>query len=118
MPSTYLGTTKTDWMLGGAYDFAVVKAFASYGQAKADNTTNKAKTTQLGVSVPAGATGKVLASWAQTKMTATDISRKTFTVGYDYFLSKRTDVHVMAMNDRITNQTKGNSLGVGIRHRF
>ena len=118
VPSTYLGTTKTDWMLGGAYDFAVVKAFASYGQAKADNTTNKAKTTQLGVSVPAGATGKVLASWAQTKMTATDISRKTFTVGYDYFLSKRTDVYVMAMNDRITNQTKGNSFGVGIRHRF
>lgn len=111
VPSTYLGTTKTDWMLGGAYDFAVVKAFASHGQAKA-------KTTQLGVSVPAGATGKVLASWAQTKMTATDISRKTFTVGYDYFLSKRTDVYVMAMNDRITNQTKGNSFGVGIRHRF
>ena len=51
-------------------------------------------------------------------MTATDISRKTFTVGYDYFLSKRTDVYVMAMNDRITNQTKGNSFGVGIRHRF
>jgi len=24
----------------------------------------------------------------------------------------------MAMNDRITNQTKGNSFGVGIRHRF
>ena len=118
VPNTYLGTTKTDWMLGGAYDFAVVKAFASYGQAKADNTSNKAKTTQLGVSVPTGAAGKVLASYAQTKMTDTDISRKTFTVGYDYFLSKRTDVYVMAMNDRITNQTKGNSFGVGIRHRF
>ena len=118
VPNTYLGTTKTDWMLGGAYDFAVVKAFASYGQAKADNTSNKAKTTQLGVSVPTGAAGKVLASYAQTKMTDTDISRKTFTVGYDYFLSKRTDVYVMAMNDRITHQTNGNSFGLGIRHRF
>ena len=118
VPNTYLGTTKTDWMLGGAYDFAVVKAFASYGQAKADNTSNKAKTTQLGVSVPTGAAGKVLASFAQTKMTDTDISRKTFTVGYDYFLSKRTDVYVMAMNDRITHQTNGNSVGLGIRHRF
>ena len=49
---------------------------------------------------------------------ATDISRKTFTVGYDYFLSKRTDVYVMAMADRITNQTKGSSFGVGVRHRF
>ena len=118
VPSTYLGTTKTDWMLGGAYDFAIVKAFASYGQAKADNTTNKAKTTQLGVSVPVGATGKVLASWAQTTLSATDISRKTFTVGYDHFLSKRTDLYVMAMADRITNQAKGSSVGVGVRHRF
>lgn len=118
VPNTYLGTTKTDWMVGGAYDFTVVKAFASYGQAKADNSPNKAKTTQLGVSVPAGATGKVLASWAQTKMSATDVSRKTFTVGYDYFLSKRTDLYVMAMNDRITHQTTGTSFGVGVRHRF
>ena len=118
VPNTYLGTTKTDWMLGGAYDFTVVKAFASYGQSKADNTTNKAKTTQLGVSVPTGAAGKVLASFAQTNMTDTDISRKTFTVGYDYVLSKRTDAYVMAMNYRITHQTKGNSVAVGIRHRF
>ena len=118
VPNTYLGTTKTDWMLGGAYDFTVVKAFASYGQAKADNTAKKAKTTQFGVSVPAGATGKVLASWAQTQVNTPDISRKTFTVGYDYFISKRTDAYVMALNDRITNQTKGNSVAVGIRHRF
>lgn len=118
VPSTYLGTTKTDWMLGGAYDFSVVKAFASYGQAKADNAASKAKTTQLGVSVPAGATGKVLASWAQTRLSATDVSRKTFTLGYDHFLSKRTDVYAMYMNDRITRQTSGNSIGAGIRHRF
>lgn len=117
-PGTYLGTTKTDWMLGGAYDFSVVKAFASYGQAKADNTATKAKTTQLGVSVPAGAMGKVLASWAQTRLSGVDVSRKTFTVGYDHFLSKRTDVYAMLMNDRITNQTKGSSFGVGVRHRF
>lgn len=118
VPNTYLGTTKTDWMLGGAYDFSIVKTFASYGQAKADGSSNKAKTTQLGVSVPLGGTGSVLASYAQTRLSATDTSRKTFTVGYDYFLSKRTDAYVMAMNDRITNQTKGNSVVAGIRHRF
>ena len=118
VPNTYLGATKTDWMLGGAYDFTVVKAFASYGQAKADNTDTKAKTAQLGVSVPTGTAGKVLASYAQTKMSDTDMSRKTFTVGYDYALSKRTDVYALAMNDRITGQNKGNSFGLGVRHRF
>ena len=54
-------------MLGGAYAFDVAKAFASYGQAKADNTSNKAKTLQLGGSVPVFSTGKVLASWAKTE---------------------------------------------------
>lgn len=116
-PNALLGTTQKDWMLGGTYDFSVAKAFLTYGQASADGSDVKAKTTQLGASVPVGA-GKVLASWAQTKLSSTDLSRKTFTVGYDYDLSKRTDVYAMLMNDRITHQNNGNSFGVGIRHRF
>ncbi|AVT12101.1 porin [Paracidovorax avenae] len=114
----YLGTPKKDWMLLGAYDFQVVKPFLSYGESKADNTDNKAKTMQVGASIPTGPSGKVLVEWVKTEMTQTDIDRKTFTVGYDYFLSKRTDVYAMLMNDRITAQTKGNSFGMGIRHRF
>ncbi|MNT92501.1 Outer membrane porin protein precursor [compost metagenome] len=70
------------------------------------------------MSVPVFSTGKVLASWARTEMTATDVSRKTFTLGYDHFLSKRTDVYAMLMNDRITARTTGNSFGLGVRHRF
>lgn len=117
-PTTYLGTTKKDWMLGGAYDFSIVKAFLSYGQAKADNAASKAKTTQVGASIPLGGPGKVLTSFAQTKLSDTNVSRKTFTLGYDYDLSKRTDIYAMYMNDRITAQDTGNSFGVGIRHRF
>ncbi len=117
VPNTVLANTRKDWMLGGAYDFSVAKAFLSYGQSSADGSNIKAKTAQLGASVPVGA-GKVLASYAQTKLSSTDISRKTFTVGYDYNLSKRTDVYAMVMNDRITAQTTGTSFGAGIRHRF
>ncbi len=114
---TYLGTTKKDWMLAGAYDFKVVKPYLSYGQAEADNVPGKAKTLQVGVSAPLGA-GKLLAAWAKTELSASDLDRKTLTVGYDYNLSKRTDVYAMYMNDKITNQSSGNSFGVGIRHRF
>ncbi len=113
----YLGTTKKDLMLGAAYDFTVVKPYLTYGQAEADNLPGKAKTLQLGLSAPLGA-GKVLASWARTELTAADVDRKTLTVGYDYNLSKRTDVYAMLMNDKITRQSTGNSFGVGIRHRF
>ena len=62
--------------------------------------------------------GSLLASWVKTELTDSDLDRKTFTLGYDYNLSKRTDVYAMYMNDKITNQSTGNSFGVGIRHRF
>lgn len=112
-----LANTRKDWMLGGAYDFTVAKAFLSYGQSDEDNTNAKAKTAQVGASVPLGG-GKVLASYAQTKLQPVNQSRKTLTVGYDYELSKRTDAYVMIMNDRITSYESGNSFGVGVRHRF
>lgn len=117
-PNLPLPAKKTDWMLLGAYDFEVVKPFFSYGEAKTDNTPNKSKTYQLGASIPAGPVAKFLVDWVKTDVELTNISRKTLTVGYDYNLSKRTDVYAMLMNDKITNQATGNSVGVGIRHRF
>ncbi|GAB1386535.1 porin [Melaminivora sp.] len=114
---TYLGTTKKDWMLAAAYDFKVAKPYLSYGQAKADNAPGSAKTLQLGVSAPVGP-GALLASWAKTDLSASNLNRKTLTVGYDYNLSKRTDVYAMVMNDKITLQSSGTSFGLGIRHRF
>ena len=112
-----LTNTRKDWMFGGAYDFSVAKAFLSYGQSTADGSKEKAKTAQVGASVPLGG-GKVLASYAQTKLSLANASRKTFTVGYDYELSKRTDAYGMVMNDRITSFDSGTSFAVGIRHRF
>ncbi len=117
-PNLPLGTKKSHWMLLGAYDFGAVKPFVSYGAAKADNTVNKSKTYQIGASIPTSAAGKVLVDWVKTDVTPTNITRKTLTVGYDHNLSKRTDVYAMLMNDSITKQTTGNSVAVGIRHRF
>jgi predicted porin len=39
-------------------------------------------------------------------------------VGYDYNLSKRTDLYAMLMSDKITTFESGTSLGLGVRHRF
>jgi predicted porin len=112
-------TEQKAWFVGGGYDFGVAKLYATYDQTKHDVDLQD-KTTSLGASVPVGA-GKILAGWAQTKRTGTglaDIKRNTTTVGYDYNLSKRTDLYAMAMNDRITGFDNGNSFGVGIRHQF
>ena len=111
------GSVRTDWMLGGFYDFQVVKLFLTYGQAKNDVSNAKLKTAQLGASVPIGP-GKLLASYAQTRNNLLDAKRQTLTVGYDYNLSKRTDLYTNVMHDRITNRSSGTSYGIGLRHRF
>ena len=46
---------------------------------------------------------------------STDVTRKTTTVGYDYNLSKRTEVYAVYMNDKQTGLNSGNSVGAGIR---
>ena len=121
-PNAPLPNKKTDWMLLGSYDFGMVKPFLSYGQAKENSTVNKvsnsSKTYQIGASIPTSATGKILTSWVKTDVAPISITRKTFTLGYDHNLSKRTDVYAMIMNDAITKQTSGNSVAVGIRHSF
>jgi predicted porin len=108
---------KTDWMLGASYDFTAVKAYATYGKAKSNTLVPQAKTLSLGASVPVGA-GKVLIGTARTRVTPSDSIRRTTTVGYDYDLSKSTDVYAMLMRDAVTSFSSGTSWGVGVRHRF
>lgn len=112
------GSTKTVWMLGGSYDAKVAKGFMTYGESKTSIAATKQKTFSLGASVPMGANGKLLAAYANSKVNTTGSKRQTLTVGYDYNLSKRTDVYTMLVNDRITNLSSGTSLAVGMRHRF
>lgn len=104
------------WQLGASYDFGVAKAFGQY--AKVDNTTlNRDFTiTGLGVAVPLGG-GKVLAQWGHIDGSVT-ADRTTYTVGYDYNLSKRTDVYAAYMSDKVKGLSSGTSYGVGVRHRF
>lgn len=111
------GATRTNWMLGGSYDATVVKGFLTYGKSSSNLAGAAGRTTtSLGLSAPLG-NGKVLAAWAKTKVDAGN-TRDTVTVGYDHTLSKRTDIYAMLMNDKITTFKKGNSFGVGVRHRF
>lgn len=125
-PGPVLQNQSKTWFVGGGYDLKVVKLFATYQKTSVDHDvvltdpSRELKTYSLGASVPMGA-GKILAAWAQTKATDNlggDAKRSTASLGYDYNLSKRTDLYAIVMNDRITNQTTGNSFGVGIRHQF
>ncbi|WP_076593313.1 porin [Herminiimonas arsenitoxidans] len=139
--ATYtLAASKNDtWFVGGAYDLQFMKLFGTlnYSTTKLIGAVDdskydlKSNTVQLGVSVPVGK-GSVLASWARTNVKAegdftavlgssdvrSSIVRNTASLGYDYFLSKRTDVYTVASYDKLTDQASGISFGVGIRQRF
>ncbi len=120
-PQPALQNRSKTWFVGGGYDFNVAKLFATYQKTSVDTVNQDFKTWSLGASAPVGA-GKVLAAWAQTKadnvVPGTSATRNTASLGYDYNLSKRTDVYAIYMNDRVTSLSSGNSFGVGIRHKF
>ena len=121
VPPNSLMNRKSDWMLGGAYDFGMAKAYLTYGQAKVDATDFTGKTFSLGAEVPVlNKAGAIKAAMARTKATTGpgEATRTTASLGYDHFLSKRTDVYAVGMYDKVTDLSSGTSFVVGIRHRF
>jgi predicted porin len=94
--------------LGASYDFGVVKLGAVYGQLKSNNDVYDSKTKQwmVGATIPVGAAGNVLVSYARNK---TDIDDKgvialggdrsakasKWALGYTHSLSKRTNLYAV-----------------------
>jgi predicted porin len=106
-------------MAGLSYDFEAVKLYGQYFHTDTPDIRTTTRTTQLGVAVPVGA-GRIMASVAQTRrdMPVTDTSRTTAALGYDHYLSKRTDLYAVYLSDRLTGYERRASLALGMRHRF
>lgn len=105
-------------MLGASYDFSLVKLYGEYmhthNSAQTENVN--VDTAQVGVSVPVGR-GSVLGSYAYSTASSGD-RRNTFALGYDYPVSKRTELYALVKSDHVGGDTTGNSFGVGIRTKF
>lgn len=130
------------WQLIGSYDFKSVKLFAHLGQIQNDGTElarQHVRYTILGASatVPLNERSSLMLAYGRRStndavlpVAATAVGgnmrRKVATVGYDYFLSKRTDVYAVLMRDKtVTNTLPGQLLGaratnfgLGFRDRF
>lgn len=115
---TPIGSEKV-FMGGLSYDLAVVKLFGQFFRTNTPDTSLTTKTAQLGVSAPL-AGGTLMASVAHTRRDspAVDASRTTAALGYNYFLSKRTDLYTVYLSDRLSSFSRQNSLTAGVRHRF
>ncbi|MBU6271876.1 MAG: porin [Betaproteobacteria bacterium] len=117
-------TKQSAMLLSAAYNLSMARLTGQYQQIKGDTTglaTKKDNSYQLGASIKAGP-GNVLVSFGNVKTTqsgAADVKRDTFAIGYDYFLSKRTDLYANYYQTKLsTSSNTDTAIGAGIRHKF
>lgn len=106
--------------VGVAFDAKVVKVFGQYNIVKTEAATDtETNYFGVGVSAPVGP-GKVLAQYGQAtaEFPTSDVTNKTLTVGYDYFLSKSTDIYAVFMHDKLTGANNGNTFALGLKVKF
>ena len=117
-------------LVSASYDFGVAKLFAQYGQLGNNGYTGTGNidtdVVQVGASVPVTKDSKVLVSYGQSKeepvsgTTPAAVKHDIFTLAYDLWLSKRTDVYAAYMYDKekAAGFKAGNSVVFGVRHAF
>jgi predicted porin len=114
-------TGQNAYLAGVAYDAGWARLYASAQATDNAVTDIKSRTWQLGTSVPVTKGGSILASWARTTVdnpAAHVGAHDTAALGYDHYLSRRTDVYATYLYDHIDGRVKGNSVALGIRHLF
>ena len=125
--------TAPNYPLIADQDFKVAKLFGALLQTSTEGTRIETHTASAGLRVPAGP-GAVMAEWARTRRDAAALTvRNTGSVGYDYFLSKRTNLYTVY--GHVANNAAGrygfasvfvtpaqgassSGLALGIRHLF
>jgi predicted porin len=103
-----------------SYDFKAVRLYGQLGRIKTDAATHtRTVLWQLGAAVPIGQ-GLILAAYgnSQAKTDFSQITDRTYSLGYDYFLSKGTDIYVAALYEKTFQLSSGNSIAGGVRFRF
>jgi predicted porin len=115
------------WLLGGNYDFGMVKPYLAYATVKGTGAAD-VRDWLLGATAPVGSAGTVMASFAKKNNRAVgNADAKQWAIGYSHALSKRTNLYTSY--GRLTNDAgstlrvpvAGNTateFDVGIRHTF
>ena len=112
--------SQTAWQLGTSYQLPVAKLYAQYSEVSTAAAVNdKTRIWNFGGAVPLGP-GRVLAQYgtARAKLAGVETTNKTLTLGYDYTMSKLTDLYGVYMNDKVSGLANANTLAAGVRVRF
>ncbi|MEP7059006.1 MAG: porin [Caldimonas sp.] len=108
------------YQVGISYELRMLRLYGQAGSVKT-RAAPDVKTTlyQLGAVAPIGL-GFLMASYghANSEAAANNAIRKTFSLGYDYFLSKSTDLYAVLMSERASGLSSANTAAAGVRLRF
>jgi predicted porin len=125
------GNPSKQVLIGGTYNFGVAKAALAYQKNSSDLHTVDNKNWMIGVTVPVGVAGNVLASYIRStdNTVPTANSGSQWALGYTFDLSKRTTLYTSY--SRNSNDARSNIGGLaaangltdtlfnaGIRHKF
>ncbi len=111
---------QTTYQFGASYEFPAIRLYGQAGTVKTSATVHvKSALYQLGAAVPLGL-GFVVGSYghAKTEFSGSSSIRRTVSMGYDYFLSKNTDIYAMLMHEQVTSLTSASTVAAGLRVRF
>lgn len=107
----------TSWQAAASWDMQPVKFYGQFGKVDNDTTGNSWKLIDLGAAWSVTPTGKALLQFGQLRPDQ-GARRDTFSLGYDHWMSKRTDLYLVGMRDKISGVGSGTSYSAGMRHRF
>jgi len=112
---------QTAFQLGASYELKWLRLYGQAGAVKTSAATAvRTHLYQLGGASPIGL-GFLLVSYghARTEVAGLPASlRRTLSIGYDYYLSKNTDIYALAMNERVSTLSSANAVAAGMRLRF
>jgi predicted porin len=111
---------QTAYQLDATYDFAFLRVYGQVGRIKTEADLDEQTILyQLGIAVPIG-NGLVLAGYGHShiKTSVRAVTDRTTSIGYDYFLSKHTDIYVAAMLEKLSFESSGKTFAGGVRLRF
>jgi predicted porin len=106
-------------MAGLSFDLRYTKVYGQFVWTRTPDIQSRTHTVQLGMAVPVGA-GRLMASASHTDrdLPTVDAHRTTLAIGYDHFLSKRTDLYAVYLSDKLSGFSRSGNLALGVRHRF
>ncbi len=108
------------YQAGATYDFKLVRIYGQVGRVRTDSDLDATTLLyQLGAAVPFG-NSLVLVAYgrSQTRTPFSHITDRIASLGYDYFLSKQTDLYIAASYEKTFRLSTGTSIAGGVRLRF